>query len=183
MTQDTITPDAINPEAAQADEVYQDYWGVEETFKHMLPDGKQYFEIRPMNEGAKTAFQKSTNKGIRMNQRSQEATIDVDPADERHTLILQSVVSWHIMQRGADGTFSEYPCPGDDRMRKRALEQMLEKFNPKVIQELEFFIRTKNPWMQADMDLEEIDRELDRLTELRKQVKDQQSGEGSSANK
>lgn len=183
MTQDTINPQGVTAEAAGDGQVYEDYWGVDETFKYSLPDGKQYFEIQPMNEGAKSRFQKMTNKGIRMNQRSQEALIDVDPADERHTLIKESVVGWRIMQRSPDGSFSEYPCPSGDAQRKRSLETLLEKFNPKVVQDLEFFIRTKNPWMQADMDVEEIDKEIDRLSELRQQVKDQQAGETSSANK
>lgn len=180
MTQDTITPEGI---ATPEPEYYEDYWGVKETYKFELPDGKQYFEIKPMDEGGKTRFQKMTNKGIRMNQRTQDATIDVDPADERHTLIKESVISWKIMQRSPDGTFSEYPCPTDDARRRRALAELLEKFNPKAIQDLEFFVRSKNPWMQADMDIEEIDKEIDRLNELRKQVKEQNAGEASSANK
>lgn len=183
MTQDTITPEPITAETAQGGEYYEDYWGVQETFKHMLPDGKQYFEIKPMDEGAKTRFQKLTNKGIRMNQRSQEATIDVDPSDERHTLIRESVVGWRIMQRGADGSFSEFPCPTEERMRKRSIDQLLEKFNPKAIQDLEFFIRTKNPWMQADQELDDLLEERDRIDLLIKQAKEREAGEGSSANK
>lgn len=184
MTQDTINPQGVTANAAQAGEVYEDYWGVDETHRYWLPDHKQYFDIVPMNEGAKSRFQKMTNKGIRMNQRSQEATIDVDPADERHTLIKESVTSWLIMQKAADGSYSEFPCPvGNASMLKRSLETLLDKFSPKVIQDLEYFIRTKNPWMQADMDVEEIDKEIDRLEELKKQVKEQKAGEASSANR
>ena len=167
-----------------AGENYENYWGVDETFKFMLPDGKQYFEIKPMNEGAKSKFQKTTNKGVRMNQRTQDATIDVDPANERHTLIKESVVSYHIMQKDLAGNWTEYPCPSvEDSRFRRSLEQLLEQFNPKAIQDLEFFIRTKNPWMQADMDVEQIDEEIDRLNKLRAQVLEEQAGEGSSANK
>lgn len=181
-------PVESNPEGyvepVVAGESYENYWGVDETFKFMLPDGKQYFEIKPMNEGAKSKFQKITNKGVRMNQRTQDATIDVDPANERHTLIKESVVSYHIMQRMPDSTWEEYPCPSPDDSRfRRSLEQMLDAFNPKAIQDLEFFIRTKNPWMQADMDVEQIDEELDRLQKLRADVLEQQAGEASSANK
>lgn len=181
MTQDTINPtDMLDTNV----EGYENYWGVEDTFKFMLPDGKQYFEVKPMDEGAKTRFQKLTNKGIRMNQRSQEATIDVDPSDERHTLIEQSVVDWKIMQRDRDGNWSELPCPVDERQRKRSLsDNILEKFNPKAIQDLEFFIRTKNPWMQADMDLDQMNEELDRITLLIKQKKEQDAGELASATK
>jgi hypothetical protein len=174
------------PGTPQEGVVYDNYWGVDETFKYDLPDGKQFFEIRPMNEGAKVRFQKLTNKAVRMNQQSGEASFDIDPAEERHTLILQSVIGWKIMQPDpqAPGGFSEYPCPpeGDSRQR-RALEGLLERFNPKVIQDLEFFIRQKNPWMQADMSIEDIDKEIDRLEQLKRDKRNEAAGEESSANK
>lgn len=184
----TEAPTAPAPEALAADDpnlIYEDYWGTNEEFNYLLPDGKQFFTIKPMNEGAKAKFQKKTNKGIRVNQRTQDALLDVDPADERWTLIKESVVGWHIMQRDPQtGQFTEYPSPqaGTSQLT-RALEQLLDKFDPKIIQDLEFFIRTKNPWMQADMDVEEIDKEIDRLNVLRKQKMEQDAGEGSSANK
>lgn len=178
MTQDVITPEPMNPDLSTGDEVYEDYWGTDETHVHKLPDGKQYFVIQPMNEGAKQRFQKKTNKGIRMNQRSQEATIDVDPADERWTLIKESVIDWKLMQKDSKTqTWSAFP------FSKSNIERWLEKANPKIVQDLEFFIRTKNPWMQADMSVEEIDKEIERLEELRTQAKEQQAGEESSANK
>lgn len=182
-----MSTDIMEPQAGPTEQVdpgYEDYWGVQETSFFTLPDGKQYFEVQPMDEGAKTRFQKKTNKGIRVNQRSQDAHLDVDPADERHTLILESVVSWNIMQRDKDGTWSPLPCPSDDKRRKEVLRtQILEKFNPKAIQDLEFFIRTQNPWMQADMDLEEIEKEIDRLNILRQQKLEHDAGEPASATK
>lgn len=186
MSTDTLEP--TNPNTAapgvEYDAPFEDYWGTQEVHRFLLPDGKQYFDIKPMDEGGKTRFQKKTNKGVRVNQRSQDAHLDLDPADERHTLIKESVVSFKIMQKGADGQWSEFPCPpeGDSRL-KSSIEKLLEKFNPKVIQDLEFFIRTKNPWMQADMDIEEIDKEIDRLHELRRQKVEHDAGEGASATK
>lgn len=186
MTQDQIhTPEPIQPGAAQSGEYYEDYWGVQETFRHILKDGKQFFEIVPMDEGAKTRFQKLTNKGIRMNQKTNDATIDIDPSDERHTLIIESVIGWHIMQRDPkDGSFTELPCPSSERDRKRVLRDViLDKFNPKAIQDLEFFIRTKNPWMQADMALEDLLEQRDELDELIRVKREELAGEASSANK
>lgn len=166
---------------------YEDYWGVQETFVFELPDGKQFFEIKPMDEGAKTRFQKLTNKGIRMNQRSQEAHLDIDPSDERHTLIQESLVNWRIMQRSADGTWSELPCPENESLRKRVIRENFAgehaRFNPKIVQELEFFIRTKNPWMQAEMDLEELYKQRDEIDLLIKQRREAEAGEGSSTSK
>jgi hypothetical protein len=184
MSADTIhTPDTA-AQPAQDEQVYEDYWGVQETFQFVLPDGKQYFTVKPMDEGMKTRFQKLTNKGIRMNQRSQEAHLDIDPADERHTLILESVVDWRIMQKDADGSWTELPCPTDDGRRKKSIrDNFLEKFNPKIIQELEFFIRTKNPWMQADMDLEELYKQRDEIDLLIKQKKEADAGEDDSTSK
>lgn len=187
MTTDTRTPEPYAATDAPQPEVefsFEDYWGVQETFFFKLPDGKQYFEIKPMDEGGKTRFQKKTNKGIRVNQKSQDAHLDVDPADERHQLIIESVVSWSLFQKDPKDPrgFSELPCPTDDSRRKSVIRDLiLEKFNPKVIQDLEFFVRTSNPWMQADMDLEAIDEELDRLHVLRKQKLEHDAGEDASA--
>lgn len=188
MTQDMMHTESTAAPQDEAQPQVANYWGVDETHRFNLGDGHQYFDIKPMNEGAKTKFQKMTNKGIRMNQRSQEATIDVDPADERHTLIRESVVGWKLLVPAANGSGEMVPfdCPDKDQFAGRfrqALDQILEKFNPKAIQDLEFFIRTKNPWMQADMDIEEIDKEIDRLNELRKQAVEEKAGEAVSANK
>ena len=178
----TTTPEPyVAPVNPTTEAPFEDYWGVQETFRFVLPDGQQFFEIKPMDEGGKTRFQKRTNKGIRMNQRTQDAHLDVDPADERHTLIQESVVNWRIMQKGPDGSWSEYPCPADNGRRKTAITNLLEKFNPKVVQDLEFFIRKNNPWMQADMDVEAIEEEISRLEELRRQKLEHDAGEGASA--
>lgn len=189
MSTDTTT--APDTAAAPASELevepeFVNYWGVQETLRFDLPDGRQYFDIKPMDEGAKSRFQKMTNKGIRMNQRSQEAHLDVDPADERHHLILESVVGWRLFQKDPkdERGYSELPCPEDDSRRKRTIrDTILEGFSPKIIQDLEFFIRTSNPWMQADMDIEELYKERDRVDELIKQAKEQAAGEAGSANK
>lgn len=189
MSADTTTTPDPTAQPAQDDVTYEDYWGVQETFQFDLKDGKQYFVIKPMDEGAKTRFQKLTNKGIRMNQRSQEAHLDIDPADERHTLIRESVVDWHIMQKDpkAESGWSELPCPDDEVRRKRVIRENFAgedaKFNPKIIQELEFFIRTKNPWMQADMDLEELYKQRDEVDLLIKQKKEADAGEDDSTSK
>ena len=97
---------------------------------------------------------------------------------------MESVVSWRIMQKGPDGSWSELPCPSDEPRRKKVLrDTILDKFNPKIIQELEFFIRMKNPWMQDDQNLEDLDEERDRIEELIKQAKEREAGEAASASK
>ena len=186
MTQDTYTqPQPGMPTEDMAPPV-QFFWGTDEIERYTLPDGVQFFEFKPMNEGAKAKFQKMTNKGLRLNQQTQDATIDVDPANERWTLIKESLVGWLLFQRDKSDPrgYSEYPTAlPDDNRRKAQVEKILETFDAKVIQELEFKIRMANPWMQSDMTIEGIDEELDRLAKLRQQKVEEAAGEGASAGK
>lgn len=158
-------------ETPVTEKVYADYWGTEEKHKHYLPDGVQYFEFKIMNEGDKTQFQKLTNQDLTIG-RDNTAKVRMDPAAERHTLIKTSVTDWHMFKGGEPVAFS-----------KQLLEKWLTVADPKVVEDLEFAIRKANPWLQADMSVEEIDKEIDRLVELRKQVVDREAGEADSASK
>jgi hypothetical protein len=173
MSQDTVAP-----EAPSFQQQYEDYWGTDETVRWFLPDNQQYFDIQPMNEGAKTRYQKLTNRDIVLSQKREgEAKISVDPAGERHTLIKESVVGWLMMQKDQQGNWS--PQPWD----KKNLEKWLEVAPPHIVEKLEHKIRLVNPWLQNEMTLEAIDEEIERLYELRKQKVAEEAGEGDSANK
>jgi hypothetical protein len=150
---------------------YADYWGTEDVRKHFLPDGEQYIEFKVMNEGAKTRFQKLTNQDLTIG-RDNTAKVKMDPAAERHTLIKTSVTNWHMFKGGEPVGYSP-----------QVLEKWLEVADPKIVEDLELAIRKANPWLQADMSVEEIDKEIDRLHELRRSVVDREAGEASSANK
>jgi len=162
---------------------FENYWGTEEEFVFTLPDGKQNFTIKPLDEGGKTLFQKMTNKGIRVNQKTQDAHLDIDPASERHTLIKNSVIDYTLMVPTFHAGTQKIKSWDKHPFSKKSLEQWLEKANPKTVQELELFIRTKNPWMQDNMSTKEIDTEIDRLLELKKQASEREVGEADSANK
>lgn len=153
------------------EQVFADYWGTDETHKHFLPDGQQYFEFKIMNEGDKVKFQKLTNQDLVVG-RDQSARVRVDPAAERHTLIKTSVTGWNLYKQGQSILFS-----------KQMLDKWLEAAPPKLVEELEYAIRMANPWMQAEMSTEEIDKEIERLYETRKQVAEREAGEAGSATK
>lgn len=155
---------------------YDDYWGVDETHQFKLPDGKQWIEFRIMDEGAKSRFQKLTNQDLTIG-RNQEAKVRLDPANERHTLIKESVTNWLMFKKNAEGT------PEPVAFSKQLLQKWLEVAPPKVVEDLEYAIRMKNPWMQAEMTIEAIDEQIDRLQETRRQIIDREAGEESSANK
>lgn len=151
--------------------VFVDYWGTDEKHKHFLPDGKQYFEFKIMNEGDKAKFQKLTNSDLVVD-RNNTARVKMDPVAERHTLIKTSVCDWLLYKDNQPVAFS-----------KQLLEKWLEVAPPKIVEDLEYAIRMANPWMQADMTVEMIDEQIERLYEQRKQAVERAEGEGASASK
>lgn len=169
MTETTTAP-TQTPEPIS--EQWEDYWGTDERVNHYLPDGKQYFVLQVMNEGAKVKFQKMTTQDVVLDQRSGNAKFKMDPATERHELIRASVKDWLLYKQGVKQPFSE-----------RNLSQWLSAAPPKLVEDLEFAIRKLNPWLQNDMTVEQIDEEMNRLRELRSEKEKEAAGEGDSANK
>lgn len=168
-----MTEQTFEPAAPQ----YTNYWGVTETHRHMLPDNTQFFEYKTMNEGDKSKFQKLTNQDLVV-QRDQSARVRVDPVTERHTLIKTSVTGWHMFAPDHK-TGEMLPAAFSAAL----LEKWLTVADPKVVEDLEHAIRLSNPWMQADMTLEEIDKEIERLHEVRRSVVDREAGEAISGTK
>lgn len=155
-----------NPAVIQ---VQEDYFGFGESQKFFFPDGVSFIEFQIMNEGQRREFQKKTNRDITFNRGTNDARIKADPAEERHALITSSVTGWNLVRNGQPIPFSK-GTPG------ATLEQWLKVANPKIVDDLEFAIRKANPWMQAEMTVEEIDKEMARFAELREQVLEREKG-------
>ena len=150
---------------------FDDYWGNDETVKHILPDGKQYFIIRPMNEGAKSKYQRMANQDVIID-KHQNTRLKVNPADERHTLITQSVIDWNIYRKDKNsGQMEPYP------FSEINLKDWLTLAPPHIVERLEHAIRMANPWLQSEMTVDQIDEEIKRLNEMRDQVEREKAGE------
>jgi len=167
----TETPVLDQPQTSGGNAPVADYWGTDTFEKWYLPDGVQYFQFKIMNEGEKVKFEKLTNNDLIVN-RDQSARVKVDPSEARHAIIKTSVTTWNMYKGGEVVDFN-----------KHVLEQWLAVADPKLVEELEFAIRMANPWMQSEMSVEEIDKEINRLHDVRKQLVDRQAGEASSATK
>lgn len=169
------TTAAPPPPTSPASAPSEDYWGFEgDAQKWFFPDGKQYIEFKRLNEGEKTRFQQQTNRDITLERQSGNARVKMDPASERHALIEASVTGWNLRRGGEDVPFSK-GSPGSN------LGQWLQVANPVHVERLEFEIRKANPWLQAEMTVEEIDKQIADLTELRTQAVEREAGEGSSS--
>lgn len=165
MSETTLTENDVQAPAVE------DYFGFQSTERFVLPDGVQYIVFEVMNEGKKTQFQKLTSKDLVI-QRNQDARMKMDPAQERHELIRQSVTDWSLYRGGA-------PIP----FNPRNLKDFLELTNPKLVEELEKAIRKANPWLMTDMKSEDIKREIDNLTEMYELALERERGEASSSSR
>lgn len=163
------------------DEVYEDYFGFDEQKTFTLPDGKQHIYFKVMSEGDRARFQSSVNRDITVARQTGDAKISADPAAERHALLSASVTGWSLKRKNNRGEWEDAPFSTGNKGSE--FEKWLAKANPKLVDDLEFAIRKANPWMQADMSVEDIDKEIDRLVELKVQVQEREKGEGSSSDK
>lgn len=153
--------------------IYEDYFGFDATKKWLFPDGRQWIEFKIMNEGDRSKFQKLTSQDIRVKRSTGDASIKADPAEERRALLTSSVKNWNVFRRNpSTAKFEQVPfsigSPGAN------FEQWLDHADPKLVDDLEFTIRMANPWLQDAMTVEQIDKEMDRLVELRKNVEERE---------
>lgn len=142
-----------------------DYFGFDETYTVTLPDGRSYVEHQLMNEGARRKYLNKVNREVHLSRQSGDARINTAPGDERKALFDATLCGWNLVRNGK-------PVPFNDS-NKRAF---LENADPKVIDLIEKDIRLKNPWLLNEMSVEDIDREIASLEEMRAaKVKEEES--------
>jgi hypothetical protein len=164
---ETVAPESLTQEEVPGGQ--HDYWGTDVRTKFFFPDGVTFMEIKVMNEGARAKFQRENNQDMKINRRDDSASIRLDTAKERHALIKASVVGWNLTKNGQIVDFAP-----------SILQNWLEVADPKIVDDLEFACRKANPWLQQDMEVEDIDKEIDRLTELRADKVRENEGKVSS---
>lgn len=169
----TLPPAPTAPTSAPQPD---DYWGFGDTRKWFFPDGVQWIEFKVMNEGEKTKFQRETSRDITLMRNTGDARVKVDAATERHQLIETCVTDWNMYRQGSAVPFSK-TGPG------ATLQQWMQVADPELVAKLEFEIRKANPWLQAEMTTEEIDKQISDLKELREQAEKREQGEASSSSR
>ncbi len=158
----------------------QDFWGFDEVKRFMLPDGIQYIEHRVLSEGDRAKYQKATSRDIAMSRTTGEAKFKADPAEDRHALIKTAVCGWKMYKRDASGKFVEINYIDKVRSGKTPFEEWLLSANPRLVEDLERDIRKANPWLLGDMSVEDIDREMENLADMRKLAEEREAGKLSS---
>lgn len=150
------------PSTAVDETGYVDFFNPEKVVERvMLPDGKQWIEIRKLDEGDRTEFQKQNKGKVTGNRNNDDLEFDMDSSKERRSLIEIAVSAWHFVTRDTQtGEWREVP------FTKEAVRQWAAKADSEIIDDVVQQIRLMNKWLLADMTSSQIEKELERLNKL-----------------
>lgn len=152
--------------------IAMDYFGVDERHRVLLPDNVSWIEHKTLNEGERREYLKKTNKEVKLQRATGDAVMKMSPGEERQALLEVALTNWHLMRGGQEVAFN-----------KTELSMFLTVAPPKILDLVEADIRLKNSWLQGDMTLEDIEKEIANLEELREQKLKEEEGKGSSSAK
>jgi hypothetical protein len=158
--------------APTEDIVEVDYFAFDVTHTVHLPDGKQYVEHRELNEGQRKKYLNGMNRDMLVNRASGDMRVKMAPGDERHALLETAITGWNL-QRGGN------PLP----FSPKELKNFLEVAPPRIIDIIEKDVRKHNPWLLQEMSVEDIDKEIASLEEMREVKLKEEAGNDSSSNK
>jgi hypothetical protein len=157
---------------------FEDYFGFDEVERWYFPDGKQFIMFKIMNEGARSRYQKATSKDVRLFKTSGDASIKIDPSQERTVLFEESVVGWYLVKKNhATGEWEDQPFDRDGKAKQGGtFDQWRLKADPRIISDLEAAIRKANPWLRNDLTVKDIDEQLEELKKMREEAVAREEG-------
>ncbi len=186
---DSYGPDTPMPQHAEADPFngYENYFSFDERERWYFPDGKQWIEFKKLTEGDRARYLKATRSDVHLNQKSGEARIPFDQSEDRRQLLLAAITDWHIVSF-VTGRPQLIPFQPTTNAQGKVnlggtVSQWLQNANPEVLGSLEKSIRKYNPWLLNEMSVEQIDKELADLQELRIAAEKREAEEGNFASK
>jgi hypothetical protein len=103
---------------------------------------------------------------------SGNARMKMAPGDERHALLEAAITGWNVV-RGPD----HVPMP----FTPANLRVFLDKAPPRVIDLIEKEVRKANPWLLQEMTVEDIDKEIASLEEMREAKLKEEAGKSDSS--
>jgi len=166
---------------AKSDDMYSgyvDYFGFDDKEQHYLPDNKQWLELKKLTEGDRAKYESSTSKDIRINRRTEDATLNVNQSIDRQALLRAAISNWNLVTRNNAGKL--VPVPFGNNGEGSTLNQWIQKADPSIINQVVDHIRKMNPWLTGDMTVEMIDEEMKRLQDLRAEIEQREASEKNS---
>jgi hypothetical protein len=186
---DTMTAEAVETEVARQESVleamraegiptetgiYDDYFGFQERHRVTLPDGVSWVEHQTLNEGARRRYLNDQNREVKVQKVTGDAILKMQTGEERASLLKAAIVNWDL-RRLDEKTKELVVVPFSDQR----LRDFLEKAPPSAIDPIEKDVRKHNPWLLADVTVEDIDRQIKELNDMKEQKIREAEGKGS----
>jgi hypothetical protein len=105
---------------------------------------------------------------VRVSKATGDAILSMKSGEENLALLQAAMVGWNLTRGGEPVPFS----PGSRDM-------FLDNTNPRVIDLILKDIRKHNPWLMAELSVEEIDKEIASLQEMREAKVKEEEGNGN----
>lgn len=141
--------------------VQANYFGFTQTHKVMFPDGVTWVQHATLNEGGRRAYLDAVNREVRLQKTSGDAIMKMATGTERKVLLEAAIVGWNML--GPDGK----PMTFSKDSGGSTLSQFLTVADPSIIDIIEKDVRKKNVWLMADLSVEDIDKQIAELYEMR----------------
>lgn len=151
--------------------VQAEYFGTDETYKIMFPDGITFIEAKRLNEGDRRQYQAAIQKDVRVQKATGDAFMRMSSGEERAALIECAAVGWNLVKAGKQVGFSK-GSPGS------SLAQWLTVAPPEIVDLVEKEIRLHEPWTMGELTVADIDKQIAELGELREAKVKEEEGKG-----
>ena len=137
---------------------YDDYFfSTAERKDHYLPDDKQFFTLKVMNERDREKFEHATKSSTVINSKTQDMKIELDQSAQRHAIITSGVVDWHLVRRDPNGRAGLIPFSESE------LRKWIKDANPTIVDDLAEAISKLNPWIRGERSVEDMEKEIEDL--------------------
>lgn len=156
------------------DIVEVDFFGCDERRTVFLPgSSSQYVVVKEFTEGDRKKYLDRTNKDVRFS-KGGDASMKASPGSDRHELLRIAIVDFHLLKAGTPVTQATHP---------RALDEFLDKTSPRVIDHIVKEVHKLNPWLLAEMTVEDIEKEIADLEEMLEVRKKEEAKNDSSTSR
>jgi len=166
---------AMRDAGVAANETVQvDYFGFEETENVFLPDGKSYVTIQALNEGGRRRYLNRVNREVKIAKQTGDAIMQLANGDERRILLAEAIVAWNLVRKNkTDGSLQPLV------FNEGKLNEFLTTGNPKVIDVIDKAVRAQNPWLMADVTLDDLLQQREELDEQIEKKRAEEEGKES----
>src|SRR4051794_34383011 len=148
------------PNFGTADPIPVDYFGTGVTERVMLPDNIQWIEVKAFSEGDRRRYLNEINKDIRVERQTGAAFLKNTAGQDRYELLKVAITDWYIFKKDKNGEMREHPY------NEHNVRDFLNVGSPKIFEKVELKVRELNPWLMADLTVEQMEEQIEELNRL-----------------